>query len=57
MLPRLLIPLCLNTLAHPCGLALSPDERQLYVAETATKVCLIVVVEVAVAVAVSSAGW
>lgn len=32
---QLLIPLCLNTLAHPCGLALSPDERQLYVAETA----------------------
>lgn len=33
--PQLLIPLCLNTLAHPCGLALSPDERNIYVAETA----------------------
>lgn len=31
----LLIPLCLNTFAHPCGLALSPDERNIYVAETA----------------------
>merc|ERR1719277_2707785 len=29
------IPLCLNTLAHPCGLALSPDEKNIYVAETA----------------------
>lgn len=33
---QLLIPLCLNTLASPCGLALSqPDERHLYVCETA----------------------
>jgi len=32
---QLLIPLCLNTLAHPCGLALSPDEKNIYVAETA----------------------
>jgi len=32
---QLLIPLCLGTLAHPCGLALSPDERNIYVAETA----------------------
>lgn len=32
---QILIPLCLNTLAHPCGVALSPDERNLYVAETA----------------------
>jgi len=32
---QLLIPLCLNTLAHPCGVALSPDEKNLYVAETA----------------------
>lgn len=31
---QLLIPLCLSTLAHPCGLALSPDEKNLYVAET-----------------------
>lgn len=31
---QLLIPLCLNTLAHPCGVALSPDERNIYVAET-----------------------
>jgi aspartate beta-hydroxylase len=31
---QLLIPLCLNTLAHPCGLALSPDEKNIYVAET-----------------------
>lgn len=28
-LPRL-IPLCLNTLAHPCGVALSPDEKNIY---------------------------
>lgn len=26
-----LIPLCLNTLAHPCGVALSPDEKNIYV--------------------------
>merc|ERR1719487_1881480 len=32
---QVLIPLCLHTLAHPCGVALSPDERNLYVAETA----------------------
>jgi aspartate beta-hydroxylase len=32
---QLLIPLCLHTLAHPCGLALSPDEKNIYVAETA----------------------
>lgn len=32
---QLLVPLCLNTLAHPCGVALSPDERNIYVAETA----------------------
>lgn len=32
---QLLIPLCLNTLAHPCGIALSHDERNLFVAETA----------------------
>eukprot|EP00443_Scrippsiella_acuminata_P048412 CAMPEP_0115270676 /NCGR_PEP_ID=MMETSP0270-20121206/53697_1 /TAXON_ID=71861 /ORGANISM="Scrippsiella trochoidea, Strain CCMP3099" /LENGTH=290 /DNA_ID=CAMNT_0002686993 /DNA_START=111 /DNA_END=983 /DNA_ORIENTATION=+ len=32
---QLLIPLCLNTLAHPCGVALSPDEKNIYVAETA----------------------
>jgi sugar lactone lactonase YvrE len=32
---QLLIPLCLNTLAHPCGLTLSPDEKNIYVAETA----------------------
>lgn len=32
---QLLIPLCLNTLAHPCGLALAPDEKNIYVAETA----------------------
>lgn len=32
---QLLIPLCLNTLAHPCGVALSPDERNIYVCETA----------------------
>jgi len=32
---QLLIPLCLNTLAAPCGVALSPDERNIYVAETA----------------------
>ncbi len=25
-----LIPLCLNTLAHPCGVALSPDEKNIY---------------------------
>jgi len=31
---QLLIPLCLHTLAHPCGLALSPDEKNIYVAET-----------------------
>ncbi|CAE8647269.1 unnamed protein product, partial [Polarella glacialis] len=31
---QLLIPLCLNTLAHPCGLALSPDEKNIYVCET-----------------------
>lgn len=30
---QLLIPLCLNVLAHPCGLALSPDEKNIYVAE------------------------
>lgn len=32
---QLLIPLCLSTLAHPCGLALSPDEKNIFVAETA----------------------
>lgn len=32
---QLLVPLCLNTLAHPCGIALSPDEKNIYVAETA----------------------
>jgi sugar lactone lactonase YvrE len=32
---QLLIPLCLNTLASPCGVALSPDEKNIYVAETA----------------------
>lgn len=32
---NLLIPLVLNTLAHPCGLALSPDEKNIYVCETA----------------------
>ncbi|CAE7363029.1 drp35 [Symbiodinium sp. KB8] len=32
---QLLIPLCLNTLAHPCGVALSPDEKNIYVAEMA----------------------
>mmetsp|Transcript_71776 Transcript_71776/g.162894 ORF Transcript_71776/g.162894 Transcript_71776/m.162894 type:complete len:288 (-) Transcript_71776:122-985(-) len=32
---QLLIPLCLNTLAHPCGVSLSPDEKNIYVAETA----------------------
>lgn len=32
---QLLIPLCLNALAYPCGVALSPDERNIYVAETA----------------------
>ena len=26
-----LIPLCLKTLAHPCGVALSPDEKNIYV--------------------------
>lgn len=31
---QLLIPLCLNTFCHPCGIALSPDEKVLYVAET-----------------------
>uniref|UniRef100_A0A6U6KS40 SMP-30/Gluconolactonase/LRE-like region domain-containing protein n=1 Tax=Zooxanthella nutricula TaxID=1333877 RepID=A0A6U6KS40_9DINO len=31
---QLLIPLCLNTLAHPCGVALSPDEKNIFVAET-----------------------
>jgi len=31
---QLLIPLCLHTLAHPCGLALSPDEKNIFVAET-----------------------
>jgi len=31
---QLLIPLCLHTLAHPCGLALSPDEKNIYVAES-----------------------
>mmetsp|Transcript_11210 Transcript_11210/g.26738 ORF Transcript_11210/g.26738 Transcript_11210/m.26738 type:complete len:286 (+) Transcript_11210:52-909(+) len=31
---QLLIPLCLNSLAHPCGVALSADEAVLYVAET-----------------------
>lgn len=31
---RLLIPLCLHTLAHPCGIALTPDEKNIYVAET-----------------------
>lgn len=31
---QLLIPLCLNSLAHPCGVALSPDGAFLYVAET-----------------------
>lgn len=32
---QLLIPLCLNTLAAPCGLALSTNEKNIYVAETA----------------------
>jgi len=32
---QLLTPLCLGTLAHPCGLALSPNEKNIYVAETA----------------------
>jgi len=32
---QLLIPLCLGTLAHPCGLALSPDEKNIYVCEKA----------------------
>merc|ERR1712151_848752 len=32
---QILTPLCLNTLAHPCGLTLSPDEKNIYVAETA----------------------
>jgi sugar lactone lactonase YvrE len=32
---QLLTPLCLNTLAYPCGLALSPDEKNIYVCETA----------------------
>jgi len=32
---QLLIPLCLNTLAHPSGVALSSDEKNIYVAETA----------------------
>jgi len=32
---QLLMPLCLNTLAHPCGLALSPDEKNIYVCESA----------------------
>jgi aspartate beta-hydroxylase len=31
---QLLIPLCLHTLSHPCGVALSPDEKNIYVAET-----------------------
>jgi len=31
---QLLIPLCLNTFAHPCGIALSPDDKIVYVAET-----------------------
>lgn len=31
---QLLLPLCLHTLAHPCGIALSPDEKVVYVAET-----------------------
>lgn len=32
---QMLIPLVLNTLAHPCGVALSPDEKNIYVCETA----------------------
>jgi len=32
---QLLLPLCLHTLASPSGLALSPDEKNIYVAETA----------------------
>lgn len=32
---QLLLPICLNSLAHPCGVALSPDEKNIYVAETA----------------------
>lgn len=32
---QLLLPICLHTLAHPCGLALSPDEKNIYVCETA----------------------
>jgi sugar lactone lactonase YvrE len=32
---QILTPLCLNKLASPCGVALSPDEKTLYVAETA----------------------
>lgn len=32
---QLLIPLVLNTLAHPCGVALSPDEKNIYVCEAA----------------------
>jgi len=31
---QLLIPLVLNSLAHPCGVALSPDEKNIYVCET-----------------------
>ena len=33
--PRL-IPLCLNTLAHPCGVALSPDEKNIYASRLGT---------------------
>jgi sugar lactone lactonase YvrE len=32
---QLLTPLCSSTLAYPCGLALSPDEKNIYVCETA----------------------
>jgi len=32
---QMLIPLVLNTLAHPCGIALSPCEKNIYVCETA----------------------
>lgn len=30
----LLVPMCQNSLAHPCGVATSPDEKIIYVAET-----------------------
>mmetsp|Transcript_40965 Transcript_40965/g.112608 ORF Transcript_40965/g.112608 Transcript_40965/m.112608 type:complete len:285 (-) Transcript_40965:83-937(-) len=34
-LTGILTPLVHNSLAHPCGVALSPDEKAIYVAETA----------------------